>query len=100
MDVYLVACLGRSPALVSPRRVLWMGRRALVMHPSFSWSLRALARVAAVIWVYSIIREEIPMPASVMGLWMAAPGNPLGSLQHLLVMAAMAWSRSPMSASL
>ena len=77
-----------------------MGRRALVMHPSFSWSLRALVSVAAVIWVYSTIREVMPIPPSVMGLWIPAPGKPLGSLQHFLVMAAMAWSRRPISASL
>ena len=77
-----------------------MGRRALVMHPSFSWSFSALVRVAAVIWVYSIMREEIPIPPSVIGLWIPAHGNPLGSLQHLLVMAAMAWSMSPIYVSL
>ena len=84
---------------VSPRALHCFVRRAWVMCPSLSVSFRALVRVATVTWVYSVMRELIPSPASEGGLWIAALGKPVGSLQHFLVMAAMALSILAMSVS-
>jgi hypothetical protein len=70
----------------------------LVRGPKSVLSLRALVRVRADIWIYSVRREGRPVPYLSVGAWMRPAGNELGRFIQILARCANLLSRKAISA--